>query len=123
MRKPGVQEQALKPSWPANSATSAHAAKAGLNKSILDASWTMFRQTLTYKAESAGRTIVEVNPAYTSQECCGCGYRAKKKLSERWHFCPVCGLSLDRDTNSAVNLLQIGLKNAVGLHSVVGIPT
>jgi putative transposase len=97
-----------------------HAAKAGLNKSILDAAWSMFRHVLTSKAESAGRKLVEVNPAYTSQDCSGCGYRAKKKLSERWHFCPKCGLSLDRDTNAAVNILQLGLKNAVGLHSVNG---
>jgi len=93
-----------------------------LAKSISDVAWSMFRQVLTSKAESAGRKIVEVNPAYTSQDCSGCGFRVKKKLSERWHFCPTCGLSLDRDTNAAVNILQIGLKNAMGLHSEVGIP-
>jgi putative transposase len=97
-----------------------HAAKAGLNKSILDAAWSMFRSVLTSKAESAGRKLVEVNPAFTSQDCSGCGYRASKKLSERWHFCPKCGLSLDRDTNAAVNILHLGLKNTVGLHSVSG---
>jgi putative transposase len=97
-----------------------HAAKAGLNKSILDAAWSMFRQVLTSKAESASRKLVEVNPAYTSQDCSKCGYRAKKKLFDRWHFCQRCGLSLDRDTNAAVNILQIGLKNTVGLHSVNG---
>jgi putative transposase len=93
-------------------------AKAGLNKSILDAAWSMFRYCLAYKAESAGRKCVEVNPAWTSQDCSGCGYRAKKKLSERWHYCPICSLSLDRDTNAAINVLKI----AVGLHSVAGIP-
>ncbi len=92
--------------------------KAGLNKSILDAAWSMFRRVLVSKAESAGRKYVEVNPAYTSQDCSGCGYRAKKKLSERWHYCPMCSLSLDRDTNAAINIL----KTAVGLHSVAGIP-
>jgi putative transposase len=83
-----------------------HAAKAGLNKSILDAGWYGFRQIVSYKAESAGRIYVEVNPAYTSQDCSGCGYRAKKPLWERWHQCPVCGLSLDRDTNAGNNILQ-----------------
>ena len=97
-----------------------HAAKAGLNKSICDAAWSMFRNVLTQKAESAGRLVVNVNPAYTSQDCSGCGYRPekehRKKLSDRWHFCPICGLSLDRDTNSAILIL----KTAVGLHSVAG---
>jgi putative transposase len=95
-----------------------------LAKSISDASWSMFRSVLSVKAESAGRTIAEVNPAYTSQTCSGCGNVAKKKLSERWHFCPICSLSLDRDTNAAFNILQAASarfeQTAVGQHSVNG---
>ena len=79
-----------------------------LAKSISDAAWTQFRNVLTTKAESAGRLVVAVNPAYTSQDCSACGYRAKKKLSERWHHCPMCGLVLDRDTNAAVNINALG---------------
>jgi putative transposase len=94
-------------------------AKAGLNKSILDAAWPMFRFCLAYKAESASRQYAEVNPAWTSQDCSGCGRRVKKTLQERVHFCPMCGLSLDRDTNAARNILKIGM----GQHTVVGIPT
>ena len=101
--------------------------KAGLNKSILDAAWSMFRHCLAYKAESAGRKWVEVNPAWTSQDCSGCAMRVKKKLSERVHFCPNCGLSLDRDTNAALNILNIGASRVqatgMGQHTVVGIPT
>lgn len=89
-----------------------------LSRCIADASWSQFRTFLAYKAERAGRKLVEVNPAYTSQDCSGCGYRAKKTLKERWHHCPVCGLSLDRDTNSAFNIL----KTALGQQCVVGIP-
>jgi len=92
-----------------------------LAKSISDASWSMFRSVLTQKAESAVRQVVSVNPAYTSQDCSGCGYRAKKKLSERWHFCPICSLSLDRDTNAAINILRSGTgfpRTATGLRSV-----
>ena len=81
-----------------------------LAKSISDASWSMFRTVLTSKAESAGREVTAVNPAYTSQDCHACGYRAKKKLSERWHFCPNCSASLDRDTNAAINILNLALR-------------
>jgi len=95
------------------------AQKAGLNKSIADAGWGMFRYALTYKAESAGRVVVNINPAYTSQDCSGCGYRPdkehRKTLSDRIHFCPKCGLVLHRDTNSARTLLKI----AVGQYSVL----
>ena len=93
-----------------------HAAKAGLNKRILDAGWGLFRTILMNKAASAGRKVAEVNPAWTSQDCSGCGTRVKKKLRERVHFCPHCGLSLDRDTNAALNILRIG----VGQHTVPG---
>ena len=88
--------------------------KGGLNKSILDASWSQFRTVLTQKAASAVRKIVEVNPAYTSQICCRCGNIAKKPLKQRWHFCPICSLSLDRDTNAALNILALGLQSVVG---------
>ena len=77
-----------------------------LAKSISDAAWSSFRECLTSKAESADREIYAVDPSYTRQDCSACGYRAKKKLSERWHLCPMCGASLDRDTNAAINILN-----------------
>jgi putative transposase len=82
-----------------------------LAKSIGDAAWTMFRTVLSGKAGNAGRKLVAVSPNYTSQDCSGCGLRTKKKLSERWHFCPVCGTSLDRDENAARNILAAGLRS------------
>lgn len=87
-------------------------AKSGLNKSILDASWNMFLTSLKQKAERAvNRRVIEVNPAYTSQDCHKCGFRAKKKLSERWHYCPNCTASLDRDLNAALNILALGIQS------------
>jgi len=44
-----------------------------LAKSIADASWSMFFTHLLDKAEEAGRVVVRVNPAYTSQTCSACG--------------------------------------------------
>ena len=94
-----------------------------LAKSISDASWSQFRTILANKAESAGRQLVEVNPAYTSQDCSKCGHRARKLLKERWHHCPICGLSLDRDTNAAFNILNHAkrdCKTALGTQRVIG---
>ena len=48
--------------------------KAGLNRSIHDAAWGQFLSFLIYKAESAGRTVVKVNPRFTSQTCAECNY-------------------------------------------------
>src|SRR6266566_694665 len=83
------------------------AAKGGLNKSISDAGWKMFQQFCVYKAANAGRTVLFVNPKYTSQICSGCGAVAKKELGERWHSCS-CGCELDRDMNAAINILRLG---------------
>jgi putative transposase len=83
------------------------AAKSGLNKSILDAGWGQFQQIVTSKAAYAGRTVLKVNPRYTSQVCSQCGTVRKKSLDERWHSCE-CGCELDRDTNAAMNILWLG---------------
>jgi putative transposase len=80
-------------------------------KSVLDASWNRFRTYVTYKAASAGRKVVMVNPAYTSQMCSGCGSIVKKDLSERIHNCPKCGLVMDRDLNASKNILRLGLQS------------
>ena len=86
------------------------AAKAGLNKSILDAGWASFTGTVVAKAASAGRTILFVNPSKTSQKCPNCGTIRQKTLEERWHSCP-CGCELDRDTASAKVILGLGRKH------------
>ena len=80
-----------------------------LAKSIMDAAWTDLTNKLTYKAEWAGRTVVRVDPAHTSQDCSSCGHRQVMPLSKRVYDCPNCGLSLDRDTNAAKNILRVGL--------------
>jgi putative transposase len=79
-----------------------------LSRAISDAGWTGFKNILKSKAESAGVEVVEVNAAYTSQECSNCGQIVTKKLSDRWHIC-TCGCSLHRDVNAAKNILARGL--------------
>lgn len=79
-----------------------------LSKSIADASWSLFQQLLTCKAEDAGKRVVKVDPKNTSQECSNCGEIVKKDLSVRTHECPHCYLILDRDINAAKNILGRG---------------
>src|SRR6266568_1966099 len=83
------------------------AAKGGLNTSILDAGWGMFVGMCAVKAAEAGRTLIKVDPKFTSQICSRCGQVRKKDLSERWHQCD-CGAELDRDVNAAINILERG---------------
>jgi putative transposase len=83
-----------------------------LAKSIADAGWSQFLNILSFKAEEAGKTVVAVPAAYTSQACSGCGVLVHKGLSVRWHLCPDCGTSLHRDHNAALNILQVGQSRA-----------
>jgi putative transposase len=79
-----------------------------LAKSIHDAAWAQFADLIACKAVWAGRRYVAVNPAYTSQDCSGCGHRQRLSLSDRTYACPCCRLALDRDLNAARNILRLG---------------
>lgn len=80
-------------------------ARSMLAKSVHDAAWGQLRQFLTYKAESAGSEVIAVDPRGTSQVCSECGCSVPKTLAVRWHDCPECGYSADRDINAARNVL------------------
>ncbi|MGH2516317.1 MAG: zinc ribbon domain-containing protein, partial [Ktedonobacterales bacterium] len=81
-------------------------------------SWGCFLTLLTFKAACAGKRVEAVNPAYTSQDCSGCGERVPKSLSVRTHVCPSCGLVMDRDENAARNIQWAGQ----ALRGVAGMP-
>ena len=86
-------------------------AKAGLNKSILDAGWSAFTEMVSVKAAWAGRSVILVDPFKTSQVCSQCHKEGQHKdLDERVHTCVHCGVVLDRDTNAALNILREGYK-------------
>ena len=72
-------------------------------KSIQDAGCSACLSLLACTAADAGKRVVAVPPAYTSQRCSGCGVLVHKGLSVRWHACPDCGTSLHRDHNAAKN--------------------
>src|SRR5215469_17942146 len=67
-----------------------------------------FQSFCIAKAASAGRRVVLVDPRMTSQQCSGCGAVVPKRLEERTHSCPHCGLVIDRDHNAAINILFRG---------------
>jgi putative transposase len=75
-------------------------------KSIADASWYNFIKMLCYKAESAGAEFIEVDPRGTSQICSKCSKEVEKSLAIRIHKCSYCKLEIDRDLNSAINILK-----------------
>jgi putative transposase len=101
------------------------AAKGGLSKSIADAGWGTFVKLTTYKAASAGKVCLQIDPKHTSQSCSECGTQAEAKLGleNRTFVCTKCGLKLDRDTNAARNIVKKGVVCAFGLKIEKPLPT
>ncbi|MGW1887393.1 RNA-guided endonuclease InsQ/TnpB family protein [Streptomyces sp. NPDC001970] len=87
------------------------AAKAGLNRSILDAGWGQFLSILANKAESAGRRVIAVDARNTSRTCPptagGCGHVAKEnRVTQAQFTCTACGFAQNADHVGALNVLH-----------------
>jgi len=93
--------------------SSSKLSKTSMAKSILDVGWSSFRSMLRYKSIRNGATCAEVDESFTTQTCHICGRKTGPKglagLNKREWVCD-CGIVLDRDVNSAINILQRGLQ-------------
>lgn len=95
------------PEQPGSFLPNGAAAKAGLNRSILDAGWAQFLGILANKAESAGRLVVPVDARNTSRTCPECGHVAKENRVTQAKFqCTACGFAANADHVGAVNVLN-----------------
>jgi putative transposase len=83
-----------------------------LAKSISDVSWSKFVELLKYKCNWYGRELVQVDKFFPSSKMCSnCGNIKKDlTLKDREYVCSFCGLVIDRDYNSALNILREGLR-------------
>lgn len=81
-----------------------------LARRLSDASLGEFRRQLEYKTARTGAVLRVVDRWYpSSKTCSNCGtVKAKLALSERVYQCDVCGLSIDRDLNAAINIKVAG---------------
>ncbi len=64
-----------------------------------------FTEMLTYKCHRYGKELVFLDERNTSKACSGCGHLQAMPLWKRTYCCTNCGLVMDRDENSAVNIL------------------
>ncbi len=79
-----------------------------ISKPLYDTGWGYLKDMLSYKAEDAGKRVIEVNPNGTSEICSVCGEPVQKSMFTKIHKCPSCGLVMGRDHNAAVNILRAG---------------
>jgi putative transposase len=80
-----------------------------LNRAVYDAGWGTLRLFILYKAESAGRVVMTVDPRYTSQTCAECGHvAAANRINQAMFSCVECGHEGHADINAARNILRAG---------------
>jgi len=83
-----------------------------LAKAISDVGWGMFCTMLKYKAESEGKTYVEIDRFFPSSKTCHvCLNRVDNlTLDVRAWTCKHCGTDHDRDVNAAINIRNEALR-------------
>lgn len=83
-----------------------------LAKSISDAGWSEFMRQIKYKADWAGKTVVQIGRWESSSKTChSCGYKLDElTLDVREWTCPRCGTAHDRDINAAINIKALGIE-------------
>jgi putative transposase len=82
------------------------AAKAGLNRGILDAAWGEFARQLTYKVQWRGGRVILVDAAYTSRTCRVCAHEsADNRKTQALFACVACGHTENADVHAAKNIL------------------
>ena len=80
-------------------------ANRGMNRSTQGTGYlARFTGFLTYKAERIGKKVIEISERNTTKACCQCGKLHDMPTWKRVMNCD-CGNVLDRDRNSAVNIM------------------
>jgi len=86
--------------------------KTRMAKSVLDAGWGILKTQLQYKGQQAGRCVSIVSERDTTRTCNDCkaltGPSGIDMLVVRTWVCSTCGVTHDRDVNSARNMLSAG---------------
>jgi putative transposase len=83
--------------------------KSGLNRSILDQGWGIFRSQLEYKLEWNGGILLAVAPENTSRTCPNCEHISEHNRKTQSHFeCVSCRYQNNADVVGAMNILERG---------------
>ncbi|WP_318835901.1 RNA-guided endonuclease InsQ/TnpB family protein [Deinococcus wulumuqiensis] len=96
--------------------------KGNLARSIHDVGWGQFFSLLSLKAASAGRTVIAVDPRYTSQTCHECGHACREnRIGQAKFRCVNCGHTANADHNAAKNILARALPSVQNVEVMRGL--
>ena len=82
-------------------------------RATMDNGYGMFLRFLEYKLHDRGKVLVKVGKWFPSSQICHVCGRVNPELKDlriRHWTCPGCGTGHERDINSAINILQEGLR-------------
>ncbi len=84
----------------------------GNGLATLDNGYGLFLKYLEYKLNDRNKQFIKVDKFFPSTKTCSCCGNIVKSipLSQRTYFCDVCGNTLDRDINAAINIKNEGLR-------------
>ena len=86
-------------------------AKAGLSRSILGSAWGKTKEYCAYKAQRAGKLVIEVPAHHSSQECSACGHTHQdNRFSQAEFVCQCCGHTENADSNASKVIRERGVK-------------
>ncbi|MFD0855814.1 RNA-guided endonuclease InsQ/TnpB family protein, partial [Actinomadura adrarensis] len=93
-----------------------------LARAVADQSFGRARRMLDYKTSWHGGHLHVADRWFpSSKRCSACGRRKPSlTLAERTYQCDVCGLSLGRDVNAAINLRDLAASGAESLNACGG---
>lgn len=78
-----------------------------LAAAISDCGFFEFKRQLEYKTQWYGSKLCLVDRWFpSSQLCSSCGSKQSMSLSQRQYDCEKCNLSIDRDLNASINILN-----------------
>ena len=98
-----------------------------LNRAVYN-DWGLYQfvEQLKYKCKLSGKDLYLISEIGTSKTCFCCGNQQEMPLYKREYFCLECGIKINRDSNSARNILLRYLarhepEKLSGVYSVLGV--
>jgi putative transposase len=83
--------------------------KALWGRKVSDLGFAQFLSVLKWAVLKRGKQVVSLDRfECTTGKCSGCSHEQSVTLAERIFVCENCGLSLDRDHNAALDMLEAG---------------
>ena len=89
-----------------------------MNRILNNSGMKQVHRRLKHKTDILGIELIEINPAYTSQECSKCGFiHENNRKTQKDFVCQHCGFSANADFNGAINIFNRRSIEAISIYT------